>query len=192
MLPEKNDIVLRSVRNIPGVKTALVNTLNTYDTSSNADTFIVVKDAVAQIEGGVQIMEARDIILSRRSSPKRPCEALTEKKYTFRVAKGANKIAIAKAVEEIFKVKVQKVNTISMKGHLRRMGRNRGLHFRLEKSGRHPDGGIQDDRVLRRHVLIAAPFPSSSRPGDNHTGAGGTLSGAPGLGRRQTPRKSRN
>ena len=49
VLPEKNDIVLRSVRNIPGVKTALVNTLNTYDVL-NADTFIVVKDAVAQIE----------------------------------------------------------------------------------------------------------------------------------------------
>ena len=37
------------MRNIPGVKTALVNTLNTYDVL-NADTFIVVKDAVAQIE----------------------------------------------------------------------------------------------------------------------------------------------
>ena len=49
LLPENNDIVLRSVRNIPGVKTALVNTLNTYDVL-NADTFIVVKDAVAQIE----------------------------------------------------------------------------------------------------------------------------------------------
>ena len=49
VLPEKNDIVLRSVRNIPGVKTALVNTFNTYDVL-NADTFIVVKDAVAQIE----------------------------------------------------------------------------------------------------------------------------------------------
>lgn len=49
VLPEKNDIILRSVRNIPGVKAALVNTLNTYDVL-NADTFIVVKDAVAQIE----------------------------------------------------------------------------------------------------------------------------------------------
>lgn len=49
VLPEKNDTILRSVRNIPGVKTALVNTLNTYDVL-NADTFIVVKDAVAQIE----------------------------------------------------------------------------------------------------------------------------------------------
>ena len=48
------------------------------------------------------------------------------KRYTFEVAKTANKIEIAKAVEEIFGVKVEKVNTIHMKGHLRRMGRNEG------------------------------------------------------------------
>ena len=49
VLPEKNDTVVLSVRNIPGVKTALVNTLNVYDVL-NADKFIVVKDAVAQLE----------------------------------------------------------------------------------------------------------------------------------------------
>lgn len=49
VLPEKNDVIVKSARNIPGVKTALVNTLNTYDIL-NADKFIVVKDAVAQIE----------------------------------------------------------------------------------------------------------------------------------------------
>ena len=70
-------------------------------------------------------MEARDIIIAPVITEK-SVVALPEKKYTFRVAKGANKIEIAKAVEEIFKVKVQKVNTISMKGHKRRMGRNEG------------------------------------------------------------------
>ena len=49
VLPEKNDNVILSARNIPGVKTARVNTLNVYDVL-NCDTFIVVKDAVAQIE----------------------------------------------------------------------------------------------------------------------------------------------
>ena len=48
------------------------------------------------------------------------------KRYTFEVAKTANKIEIAKAVEEIFGVKVLKVNTVSMKGQKRRMGRNEG------------------------------------------------------------------
>ena len=51
---------------------------------------------------------------------------LAEKKYTFRVDDRANKIEIAKAVEEIFGVKVAKVNTISMKGRKRRMGRHEG------------------------------------------------------------------
>ncbi len=49
VLPEKNNNVVLSARNIPGVKTAQVNTLNVYDVL-NCDTFIVVKDAVAQIE----------------------------------------------------------------------------------------------------------------------------------------------
>ena len=38
------------------------------------------------------------------------------KRYTFEVAKSANKIEIAKAVEQIFGVKVAKVNTLNMQG----------------------------------------------------------------------------
>ena len=49
VLPEKDEKIVLSARNIPGVKTALVNTLNVYDVL-NADKFIVVKDAVAQME----------------------------------------------------------------------------------------------------------------------------------------------
>ena len=45
------------------------------------------------------------------------------KKYTFEVAKDANKIEIARAVEEIFGVKVAKVNTLNMQGKAKRMGR---------------------------------------------------------------------
>ena len=45
------------------------------------------------------------------------------KRYTFEVAKDANKIEIAKAVEEIFGVKVAKVNTMNMYGKEKRMGR---------------------------------------------------------------------
>lgn len=45
------------------------------------------------------------------------------KKYTFEVAKDANKIEIAKAVEEIFGVKVAKVNTLNMYGKEKRQGR---------------------------------------------------------------------
>ncbi len=45
------------------------------------------------------------------------------KRYTFEVAKDANKIEIAKAIEEIFGVKVAKVNTMNMYGKEKRMGR---------------------------------------------------------------------
>ncbi len=47
---------------------------------------------------------------------------LQEKKYTFRVASDSNKIEIAKAVEEIFEVKVEKVTVINMKSKPRRVG----------------------------------------------------------------------
>ena len=45
------------------------------------------------------------------------------KRYTFEVAKDANKIEIAKAIEEIFGVKVAKVNTMNMYGKEKRVGR---------------------------------------------------------------------
>ncbi len=70
-------------------------------------------------------MNARDIILAPVITEK-SVSVLGDKKYTFRVASGANKIEIAKAIEEIFGVKVAKVNTISMKGKKRRMGRFEG------------------------------------------------------------------
>ena len=49
VLPEVDEKVIASAANIPGVKTAQVNTLNVYDIL-NADKFVVVKDAVAKIE----------------------------------------------------------------------------------------------------------------------------------------------
>lgn len=49
VMPEVNSFVIKSASNIPGVKTALVNTINVYDIL-NYDKFVVVKDAVAKIE----------------------------------------------------------------------------------------------------------------------------------------------
>ena len=48
-MPESDSKVIKSAANIPGVKTALVNTLNVYDIL-NYDKFIVASDAVAKIE----------------------------------------------------------------------------------------------------------------------------------------------
>ncbi|GAU79359.1 50S ribosomal protein L23 [Fusibacter sp. 3D3] len=49
-----------------------------------------------------------------------------DRKYTFEVQKGANKTQIRKAVEEVFGVKVEKVNTLNVPGKLKRQGRNEG------------------------------------------------------------------
>ncbi len=49
VMPEHNDKLIKSAENIPGVKTALVNTINVYYIV-NCDKFIVAKDAIAKIE----------------------------------------------------------------------------------------------------------------------------------------------
>lgn len=71
-------------------------------------------------------MTSRDIIVKPIITEKTMTGVATQKKYTFKVAKKATKIQIAKAVEEIFGVKVSKVNTVSVRGRLRRQGRTQG------------------------------------------------------------------
>ena len=51
---------------------------------------------------------------------------IAEKKYTFVVAKAASKTEIKAAVEKLFGVQVDYVNTVNCKGKLKRMGRNSG------------------------------------------------------------------
>jgi len=65
---------------------------------------------------------AQDIII-KPVITEHSMDCLAQGKYTFKVAKSANKIEIAKAVEEIFGVKVAKVNTLNMQGKAKRMGR---------------------------------------------------------------------
>ena len=70
-------------------------------------------------------MNARDIIIAPVIT-ERSMAGIENKKYTFKVAKTADKVSIAKAVEEIFKVNVVKVNTMNVRGQERRMGRYSG------------------------------------------------------------------
>ena len=67
----------------------------------------------------------RDILI-RPLITERTNELMGEYKYTFVVAKRANKIEIKKAVEEIFKVKVLDVNTMNVLGKVKRMGKTSG------------------------------------------------------------------
>lgn len=68
---------------------------------------------------------SRDIILRPIITEKSMDESALNK-YTFRVHSRANKIEIKKAIEDVFKVKVLKINVISARGKLRRMGRYQG------------------------------------------------------------------
>ena len=61
-------------------------------------------------------------------------EGIANKKYTFVVAKEANKTQIKAAVEEIFKGKVKKVNTVNVRGKFKRQGRNEGYTASYKKA----------------------------------------------------------
>ncbi len=70
-------------------------------------------------------MFAEDIIIKPVLTEK-GYDGIADKKYTFYVKKDANKTQIKLAVEKLFGVKVDKVNTMNCKGKYKRMGRNEG------------------------------------------------------------------
>ncbi len=78
-------------------------------------------------------MTAQDIVI-RPVITEKSMTGIGMKKYTFEVAKCANKVEIAKAVEELFGVKVAKVNTMNVRGHYRRQGRHEGYTASWKKA----------------------------------------------------------
>ncbi len=66
-------------------------------------------------------MNAYDIII-RPVITEQSMESVADKKYVFQVAINSNKTEIKAAIEEIFGVKVAKVNTIRMQGKMKRTG----------------------------------------------------------------------
>ncbi len=78
-------------------------------------------------------MEARDILI-RPLITEQSTAMMAEGKYVFVVAKAANKIEIAKAVAEAFKVKVESGNTVNVTGKVKRMGRSVGKRSDYKKA----------------------------------------------------------
>ena len=78
-------------------------------------------------------MEARDII-KRPVITEQSADIMADKKYTFEVDVRANKTQIKDAVEEIFEVKVEKVNVMNYKGKFKRMGRHAGYTNKRRKA----------------------------------------------------------
>ena len=78
-------------------------------------------------------MDARDILI-RPLITEKSTQLMEEGKYVFVVAKKANKIEIAKAVSEVFNVKVANVNTVNVSGKMKRMGRFVGKRSDYKKA----------------------------------------------------------
>ena len=76
---------------------------------------------------------AHDII-RRPVLTERSYDNLADRLYTFEVAIDANKVEIKKAIEEIFDVKVEKVNTLRTIGKVKRMGRYEGRRPEVKKA----------------------------------------------------------
>ena len=61
-------------------------------------------------------------------------DGMADKKYTFEVAMNANKTEIKKAIETIFDVKVESVNTMRIEGKMKRQGRTQGRRPERKKA----------------------------------------------------------
>jgi len=79
----------------------------------------------------VKLADAEDIVIAPILTEETWAK-MEDNKYAFRVALGANKVEIKKAIEELFKVKVEKVWTANMKGKPRRERLNQ-LHGRTSR-----------------------------------------------------------
>lgn len=78
-------------------------------------------------------MNAYDIIKKPILSEK-SYKGIPEKKYTFIVDERATKTQIKAAVEEIFKVKVDRVNVVNVRGKYKRQGRTEGYTSHFKKA----------------------------------------------------------
>lgn len=78
-------------------------------------------------------MDPRDIILKPVLTEK-SYDDINDKKYTFVVHPKANKMQIKSAVQEIFGVKVKKVNTLQQIGKLKRQGYHIGRRTGVKKA----------------------------------------------------------
>ena len=79
------------------------------------------------------MVKAYDIIIKPLLSEKSYAD-IANKKYTFIVAKNANKIEIKQAVESIFGVQVASVNTANCKGELKKQGKTQGYTSDYKKA----------------------------------------------------------
>ena len=78
-------------------------------------------------------MSARDVII-RPVVTESSMDTMADKKYTFDVALDANKVLVRQSIEEIFGVKVKKVNIMNVSGKKKRQGRYVGFTAKRRKA----------------------------------------------------------
>ncbi|WP_125768896.1 50S ribosomal protein L23 [Companilactobacillus furfuricola] len=78
-------------------------------------------------------MSARDVII-RPVVTENSMDQMADKKYTFDVALDANKVNVRQSIEEIFGVKVKKVNIMNVSGKKKRQGRYVGYTAKRRKA----------------------------------------------------------
>ena len=108
-------------------------------------------------------MVAEDIILAPVVTEKSSGE-IQDGKYTFRVNKKATKIDIKNAVEKLFEVKVLNVNTMTVKGKEKRVGRNVGKTSDWKKAVVTIDTNPAEKIYLakgRKEVKVAKKYKTS-------------------------------
>lgn len=98
-------------------------------------------------------MKAPQDIILKPVITEQSTDILPEGKYTFRVAKSANKLEIADAVEQLFNVEVIKVNTMNVRGRTKRVGRYTGTTSSWKKA-----------------VVTVNPEPSADKNGKKRNG----------------------
>jgi large subunit ribosomal protein L23 len=98
-------------------------------------------------------MAARDIIL-RPVVTEQSMALMDDKKYTFDVAIGANKIAVKHAVEEIFDVHVKSVNIANIKPKKKRVGRIHWSDQEAAQGNRYVVCRQQRNQTVRRVIHV--------------------------------------
>lgn len=121
-----------SARNLQGITVIPAESISVLEVAKH-DKLIITKATCRKSRGGARIMDARDII-KRPVVTEESTSILDDKKYTFEVDTRATKTQVKYAVEEIFDVKVAKVNVMNYKGKLKRMGRYAGYTNKRRKA----------------------------------------------------------
>ena len=79
-------------------------------------------------------MKAFEDVIIKPVLTEKTYQTIGEKRYCFVVDRKANKTEIKQAVEALFDVKVEKVNTVTTIGKVKRMGRSEGITPTVKKA----------------------------------------------------------